>query len=254
MLFLPYHVDLKDIDVEIYNYITTNLDKVIYMRIRELAEATHVSTTTILRFCKKFDCDGYSEFKLRLQLFAKEMNAHPTSVEVPDELTYIEFLKRTAQPDFQNQLDKAVGILQDVDLVLFAGIGSSGTIAEYGAMFFSSLFTLALHIEDPLNLPIYNLSERLDGKICLFALSVSGKNEDIISYINQLKMHHSKIISVTNSSNSTIAKISDVNLSYYMNKEMYQEANITSQLPAVYILETLARRVHKNQTSPQEAE
>lgn len=249
MLFLPYHVDLKDIDVDIYNYITANIEKVVFMRIRELADATHVSTTTILRFCKKFDCNGYSEFRLRLQLFAKETTTNPLSVEVPDELTYIEFLKRTAQPDFQRQLDKAVTVLQDVDLVLFAGIGSSGTIAEYGAMFFSSLFTLALHIEDPLNLPMYNLSEKLNGRICLCALSVSGENEDIINYINQLKMHHSKVISITNSSNSTIAKISDANLSYYMNKEMYQEANITSQLPAVYILETLARHVHKTKAT-----
>ncbi len=37
------------------------------MKIRELAEEVHVSTTTILRFCKKVGCEGYSEFRLKLK-------------------------------------------------------------------------------------------------------------------------------------------------------------------------------------------
>ncbi len=37
------------------------------MKVRELAEEVHVSTTTILRFCKKVGCEGYSEFRLKLK-------------------------------------------------------------------------------------------------------------------------------------------------------------------------------------------
>lgn len=54
MLFLPYKIELEDLDLHIYKYISANYDKVIYMRIRDLATATHVSTSTILRFCHKF--------------------------------------------------------------------------------------------------------------------------------------------------------------------------------------------------------
>lgn len=51
---------LNDLELVFYRYIIKNTEKVIYMRIRELADEAHVSTTTILRFCKKFDCNGYS--------------------------------------------------------------------------------------------------------------------------------------------------------------------------------------------------
>lgn len=34
------------------------------MRIRELADEAHVSTTTILRFCKKLKCEGYSDLNI----------------------------------------------------------------------------------------------------------------------------------------------------------------------------------------------
>lgn len=52
---------LNDLELEVYKYVVRNADKVCYMRIREFADAAHVSTSTILRFCKKAGCDGYAD-------------------------------------------------------------------------------------------------------------------------------------------------------------------------------------------------
>ncbi|MDZ4907099.1 MurR/RpiR family transcriptional regulator, partial [Clostridium perfringens] len=60
---------LNELELSLYNYIMKNSEKVIYMRIRELANEAHVSTTTILRFCKKLDCEGFSEFKLKFKMY-----------------------------------------------------------------------------------------------------------------------------------------------------------------------------------------
>ena len=54
---------LNNLELSLYEYIMKNNKKVIYMRIRELADEAHVSTTTILRFCKKLNCEGFSEYK-----------------------------------------------------------------------------------------------------------------------------------------------------------------------------------------------
>lgn len=194
MLFLDKNLELNDTELDIYNYIVANLDKVVYMRIRDLATEAHVSTTTILRFCRKFGCNGFSEFRVKLQLYLEEQKL--AQIDMADETTYIDFLKRTAQPEFKAQIQNAVEILRDRELVLFAGVGSSGVIAEYGAIYFSSLFTLALHIEDPLNHPFYHLSSKLSDKICMIAISVEGENEDIIRYIHQLKAQNCKVISL----------------------------------------------------------
>lgn len=64
--------NLNDLELMLYRYIMKNTEKVIYMRIRELADEAHVSTTTILRFCKKFDCNGYSEFKVKLKIYLED--------------------------------------------------------------------------------------------------------------------------------------------------------------------------------------
>ena len=60
--------DLNDLELEVYNYIMRHQEKVLEMKIRELAEGSHVSTTTVLRFCKKMGCNGYSEFKVKYKL------------------------------------------------------------------------------------------------------------------------------------------------------------------------------------------
>ena len=46
----------NQLEMDVYNYIISNEEKVVYMKVRELAEEVHVSTTTILRFCKKVGC------------------------------------------------------------------------------------------------------------------------------------------------------------------------------------------------------
>ena len=51
------------------NYIVKNGDKVMYMTIRELADASGVSTPRCYGSAKKMDCDGYSEFRIRFKLF-----------------------------------------------------------------------------------------------------------------------------------------------------------------------------------------
>ena len=59
---------LNDLEVSIYNYIISNSEKASRMTIRELAAQLHVSSTTILRFCSKMGCEGYSEFKYKLKV------------------------------------------------------------------------------------------------------------------------------------------------------------------------------------------
>ena len=63
---------LNNLEMMVYNNVIKNRDKVMYMTIRELADAAGVSTTTILRFCRKLNCDGYSEFRVRFKLYLEQ--------------------------------------------------------------------------------------------------------------------------------------------------------------------------------------
>ena len=60
---------LNELELSLYEYIMKNSEKVMYMKIRDLANEAHMSTTTVLRFCRKLNCDGFSEFKLKFKMY-----------------------------------------------------------------------------------------------------------------------------------------------------------------------------------------
>ncbi|WP_299094830.1 MurR/RpiR family transcriptional regulator [uncultured Metabacillus sp.] len=227
----------NELEMLIYKYVMQNKEKVIYMRIRDLADEAHVSTSTIMRFCRKLNCEGFSEFKVKLKLLIDEKR----DITIKSgQHVLAEFFERTQNEKFTSKLEDAADTISKANHVYFIGIGSSGTLAEYGARYFSSLGTFSTYLKDWYT-PIH---ANLNNCITI-ALSVSGENEFTISHIHKLKEKSSKILSITNNGQSTIAKISDENVSYYVTEEFFETSNITTQIPVVFILEEMARRVYE---------
>lgn len=227
----------NELETSLYNYITKNREKVAFMRIRELAGETHMSTSTILRFCRKVNCEGFSEFKVRLKMHLEEEK----STDLKNaQYTVSEFFERTLKGDIERNIKNAAALINAADTVIFIGIGSSGILAEYGARYFSSLGKFSMYIKDP----YFPIHSNMRNNSVTIALSVSGENNFTVTHLNQLKQEGSTIISITNHKHSTIAKISDVNISYYVTEEWYENANITTQVPVMYTLESMAREIY----------
>ncbi|KAB7668848.1 MurR/RpiR family transcriptional regulator [Bacillus sp. B1-b2] len=230
----------NDLEMLLYNYITKNMDKVIYMRIRELSDATHVSTSSILRFCRKLNCEGFSEFKIKLKMLLDRNDQE----DLKSTKYYLsEFLERTMKGNFEKYIQQTADMILQSDKVIFVGIGSSGILAEYGARYFSSLGTFSTYIKDP----FYPINSKELKKSTAIVLSVSGETDHTLNLTNQLKMEGCNIISITNSKNCMLAKISDINIAYYITEVFIGESNITSQMPVMYILEESAHKIKKKQ-------
>lgn len=228
----------NELEMLLYKYVTENKEKVIYMRIRDLADVTHVSTSTIMRFCRKLNCEGFSEFKVKLKLLLDEKKE--TTIKSSQHVL-AEFFERTQNEKFASIIKEAAVLIAKADSVIFIGVGSSGILAEYGARYFSSLGKFSMHIKDPFMQVHANY---LQNSITI-ALSVSGEGSFTISYINQLKQQGSKILSITNNKQSTVAKLADINISYYVTEEFVEHSNITTQIPVIYILEETARQMYE---------
>ncbi|SER34470.1 transcriptional regulator, RpiR family [Gracilibacillus ureilyticus] len=231
-------VSFNELETALYNYISQNSEKAAYMRIRELADETHVSTATILRFCRKAGCEGFSEFKIKLKMSLEEKKK--TVIKSPQH-SITEFFERTLHSDLEYKMQEAATLVSAADSIIFIGTGSSGILAEYGARYFSAIGKFSLYIKDP-HFPIH--TKFRDNSVTI-VLSVSGENPFTVTQINQLKKEGSKIISITNNKLSTIAKISNMNISYYVTEEWYQDSNVTTQVPVIYILEAIARKISR---------
>ena len=228
---------LNDLELMLYRYIMKNTEKVIYMRIRELADEAHVSTTTILRFCKKFDCNGYSEFKVKLKVYLEGSNINNVR---NDQSIIIDFFKKLNTEELDEKIEAVCDLITDSANLVFLGSGTSGILCKYAARYFSSLGKFATYIDDPYFPTNYKTYENC----VIIILSVSGETPTVINLINNFRRENCPIVSITNSENCTISKISDLNISYYINQEKIGISDITTQVPVLYIIETIARSLH----------
>ena len=113
---------LNDLELSLYRYIMKNSEKVIYMRIRELADEAHVSTTTILRFCKKVNCQGYSEFKVKLKMNIEQNENNKVN---NDTSIIIDFFKKLDNSELDKKLNILCDLIKEASNVIFIGAGTS---------------------------------------------------------------------------------------------------------------------------------
>lgn len=227
----------SETDIQIYKYIVSNIDKVQYMTIRELSKELHISTSTILRFLTKNNFEGYSEFKDALKREITMQDSYPPMEDL-QELSA--FFARANSNAFEEKLLFAVDAIRKADLTIFIGIGSSGTLAKYGARYFSNMGHFAVGLEDA----FYPIKSFQWKNTVVVAFSESGETERLVEAINQFKQRKCCVLSITNSPRSTLAKLSDWNFSYNLNpKRMNGGFNGTTQVPVLFIIEALAKRI-----------
>lgn len=228
---------LNDLELSLYRYIMKNCEKVVYMRIRELADEAHVSTTTILRFCKKLGCEGYSEFKVKLKMYIEKNEDKKVN---NDTSLIIDIFKKLDNDEFEEKMDKLCEQIKESNNLVFIGAGTSGILCKYAARYFSSIGKIAMYIDDPYFPRNYKAYE----SCVVIVISVSGETKSVIDQISNLKREQCIIASITNSENCTISKISDLNISYYVQQEKIGISDITTQMPVLYIIENIGKRLH----------
>lgn len=126
---------LNETEAYVYNYVVKNTKKVLNESIRELANDTHVSTATIMRFCKKMGCEGFTELKYRLK--ESEEMQETKEDNVADQFGY--FIEKIKSSDYLDSIQRAAEIIKQSDLILTLGIGTTGDFAKYTSRLLSGV-------------------------------------------------------------------------------------------------------------------
>lgn len=228
---------LNEIELSIYFFIQNNAHRVISMRIRDIAQETNVSTSTILRFCRKLHFEGFTEFRYALK---QELSAkHQLPIIQQHDITeFQKFLDFTQSEMFRKTIDEIAKIAASVEHLIFIGIGNSGMMAQYAARYFSATTRFAFAITDPY-LPIHH---QYNENTAVILLSVSGETNEILQYARIFKAKKCHVISITNTATCQLAKLSHLNLAYYITslRDTHTQTDATSQLPTLYSVERIA--------------
>ncbi|MTD42142.1 SIS domain-containing protein [Erwinia sp. CPCC 100877] len=239
---------LNELEMIVYHYILEHLASVPSLTIRQLSADCHVSTSTILRFCSKLDFDGFSELKYAVK---KELSRkQPSFEQYYDATVHVDsFLKRINQETYHETLEPAIEMIIAAHHVVFSGIGTSGILGSYGSRYFANMGINAYSIGDPFT-PI---PQRGFENTLAIILSVSGETAEMIKQATDFKRSGAKILSITNNEHSTIARLANYNISYYMPNEqsIYGDPyiNTTTQVPIIALIELLAHQANKRMSN-----
>ncbi|KPG74193.1 MurR/RpiR family transcriptional regulator [Enterococcus sp. RIT-PI-f] len=225
----------SELEIMIYNFIIEHPKDVANMSIQELANHTHVSTTTILRFCRSLGYTGYSEFKLQLSYSQNNKEL----VSLHSFYQDMSFLNKYTESDFQKKIEEAATILQQSTGIIWLGFGASAGICKYAANYFANTGKINLVIDDP----YFHSKVPLFSGATLVVLSVSGEIDNTIRILQPLKAKDITVLSITNYDQSTLSKISDYVLPYYITYNKNNEIDMTTQLPVMLIIEMLGNKL-----------
>lgn len=214
------HNNLFPAERKIAEYILANTNQVVGFSVQELADAAQASRATIVRFCRRLGYDGYKEFKLAL---AAEMrgtvNLKKEDLSRDDDIKSI--TRKVFQSDMQAiadslevleeaEMEKAVEALDQASRIELYGVGSSASTALDAYYRFLGLGLPVNLVNDPYMQAI--VSSQLGPGQVAFAISHSGKTEEVIFALRKAKETGAITICLTGNNRAEIIRHADIKL------------------------------------------
>lgn len=230
---------LNELETEVLNHIIKKPREVQELTIREFAKDVHTSTSTIVRLCTKLGFSGWGELKFYLK--SQDIEKTPEDQHYDNMMEFDMFLRRMRSKGYQNHLNEAAKMIASAHYTVFLGIGTSGSLASYATKYFVNTGLPSFGIDDPFQA----IQIKDSANVVAVILSESGETQQVINKELELKESGAQIIAITNHEDSTISKLADLSLNYNLAVEWskrYPLGNLTTQLPVLAILETLAHK------------
>ena len=217
---------LSTVDMTIYRYIEQNNDKVIYMRVRDIAQGAHVSSSSVMRFIHKIGFNSFPEFKGYLK------NNHPSLHNVK-----VHYVTEDNFPrDTLSKLNIVADKIYQADNIITIGMGDSAFLAEYAARKMAALGLNTSPVTDPFYPLVSKLENTTNNVIICF--SVSGNTTEMVEMINRFVNNDDiLLISITGDETSAIAKMSRYSLTYHEQMVRKEAYDFSSQVPVMYLVE-----------------
>lgn len=227
---------LNETEAYVYNYVVKNTKKVLNESIRELANDTHVSTATIMRFCKKMGCEGFTELKYRLK--ESEEMQETKEDNVADQFGF--FIEKIKSSDYLDSIHRAAEIIKQSDLILTLGIGTTGDFAKYTSRLLSGVGYCCYGV-DGAAYPVQRVAEGHQEVIIAFYERIQKKLlfEEIYRYKNKNYM----IIMFSNNNMGSMEHLCDEVI--HVSDGSVMLGKINSGIPMLYAIEKLAYELTK---------
>ncbi|MFT6712707.1 MAG: RpiR family carbohydrate utilization transcriptional regulator [Arenicella sp.] len=211
-------IRLSKSDIKLAHIVQNDPSSVIHLSIASLAKLAGVSEPTVNRFCHKFSCDGYPDFKLRLaqeisssgQLFVENMDRDDDAAMVIKKIlssiqTSMQSLANAIDPDVLND---AAEIIASCKSVNFFGMGASGSVAlDAQHKFFRFGIPVIAHT-DFINQRM--MCSMMDPRDVAVFISYTGRTEAMVENAKLANECNASVIGITMQASPLAAQCSHV--------------------------------------------
>lgn len=199
---------LNENDLYIWKYIDSHKKECRQMTIEELASHCNVSRTTILRFAKKLNMEGFSELKIHLKM--EESSSRITQPDIVQAVCN-DYRKRIDEME-KNDFKDVCEMLYKASRIFVYG---SGAVQSFVAKELKRAFLSA-------NICIFDIdgnsgeqqliSNLLTPDDLVIIVSLSGESNHVVNFAKTVKLKGVPILSMTKLKHNTLASLSTENL------------------------------------------
>ncbi len=236
---------------KVANFVLESPREAMNMSITDLAERCGVGDTSVFRFCKTLKLSGYQDFRMTLaqslssnddssgMTLSDEINISDSTDEVCRKLlnTDIAALNQTLDMINNNDIQKAIEMIQNARMIHFFGVGSSGIMALEAKNKFARILPNVIVAQDS---HMQSMVAALLGENDLaIAFSYSGSTKDIIETLKRAKQNNAKTICITRYAESPLTAYADIVLLCGANEGPFQGGSLSAKVAQLYLLDVL---------------
>jgi RpiR family carbohydrate utilization transcriptional regulator len=238
---------LRKSEVKVADFVLSQPEQVMHLRIVDLAQEAQVSEPTIVRFCRAIGCNGFQEFKVRIaQETAVTNNIGQFAIVADDSIedicskiadTTIQRLHQIKALLNPQQVAAAANAISSAKRVEFYGFGASGAVATDAQHKFFRLQVATAAYSDP---HMQSMSAvTLGEKDVVVAISQSGRTRDLMHSIALAQQHDALVVSLA-PENTPVSEAADLPIYINIEEDTDQFTPMTSRIAHLMVIDMLA--------------
>lgn len=228
---------------KLFEFAMHNAREVSSMSIREFAERTYVSTTTVLRFVRKLGFDGYRDFtQSMMRELASEGDGEPRLPGVMWKKSYSqEYLKNiieSVRVVSQGEIDRLINSIGPNTHIWCVGVGLDQDVAHYA---YHVLTVLGYQVSCPMSdfERRAAVAQFAPGDVAML-FSLTGEDREVVEFAERVAHKgHPAIATVTQSANNTLQSIGNIDFYVFGESISFNEENLSSRVSILVMVDLI---------------
>ena len=241
---------LSAAEQQIACYITENPEEATLLTVRELAQRTFTSPSSVVRVCRSVGFEGYKELRRALvgELAALGDKGRHSEQELTAEDNVRDIVYKVTQKNIQSLSDsqlllspetveQCAHLLDRCRCVMLFGLGSSLCVAHDTYLKFLRLDKPCI-INDDWHAQLLSARNATPQDVAI-AFSYSGQTVEVIECMEALKKNGVPTIAITRYFPSRVAELADYKLYIAANESLFRNGAMSSRIAQLNVIDIL---------------